>query len=223
MLSKILVISKSLEIPNPELPELGFRGQLTAVSFWEIKSFRYASFILYSATQRAHIIKQRHWNTWVGLGGGSLTPPDWASHLGSARRGRRSWRTRRLAGDRRGREAAGGALSPRRQAGRSPQSSAPAQATPGNAHIRETCKGVRRRRHRVKGKMAAAAVAWCWGESQVPATSATGGAGPRQPPGASVRPAPSGILRVPGKGSGRLGARPRARGRCPGAPLSPCR
>jgi hypothetical protein len=44
---------------------------------------------------------------------------------------------------------------------RSPQSSAPAQATPGNAYIRETYGGVRRRRHEVEGKMAAAAVAWC--------------------------------------------------------------
>lgn len=68
--------------------------------------------------------------------------------------------TRRETSDYGKREAAGDALTPRRRAGRSPQSSAPAQATPGNAHIRETCSGVRRRRHRVEGKMAAAA-AWC--------------------------------------------------------------
>lgn len=57
--------------------------------------------------------------TWAASGGGDP--------------GRR-WRTRRAAD---GRPRA--ALSRGGPAGRSPQSSAPAQATPGNAHIRETC------------------------------------------------------------------------------------
>lgn len=57
-------------------------------------------------------------------------------------------------------EDASGAIVLRRRADRSPQSPAPAQATPGNAHIRETCPGVRRRRNRVEGKMAAAAAAY---------------------------------------------------------------
>ncbi|KAM9679414.1 uncharacterized protein ACBT57_004100 [Dama dama] len=50
--------------------------------------------------------------------------------------------------------------------------------------------------------------------------------GPRWPAAAPRRlcpPCPLGDTWDPRKGSGRLGARPRARGSCPGAPLSPCR
>jgi hypothetical protein len=103
-----------------------------------------------------------------------------------------------------GREATNGALAPGPSgAAWSPQSSAPAQATPGNAHIRETRGGRRRRRHGVEGKMAAAAMAWCWGESQVLATPRRAALAGRSPPAcvpALPHPEPGATLGALGDG-----------------------
>lgn len=149
---------------NPEscCPQRGF----TAASFCEQSSLRRAS--LFCTRPRKAQLTTRKGGCRPRVGSGEPQPGPtgragvtWAARGGGGAGLR--WPPRRGAGG--GQRAEGGrpqaALSAGGRAGRSPQSSAPAQATPGNAHIRETCGGARRQRHRVEGKMAAAAMAWC--------------------------------------------------------------
>lgn len=128
-------------------------------------------------------------------------------------------RSRRRRGTGGGREAAGGALarqpegqkppvfSPRKRRREMPTSGKPV-AECGGGDTEWKAKWRQRPRPSAKGR------------ARSPRPSRRAALARGSPPSVSPRLSPSGILGVPGRGSDRVGARPPARGRCPGDPHS---